>query len=124
VTRNNQIATGSCRSVLLMLALATGATPRVGGSQLSVALRLLDSVRVAESDSFLLGSTSRLHYARAHYFVADVREGRIAELTKSGRLVRFIGRKGSGPGELRQPASLATSGDTCWVRGILLRGGW
>lgn len=30
----------------------------------------------------------------------------------SGRLVRFIGRKGSGPGELRQPASLATSGDT------------
>ena len=95
-----------------MLALATGASPRVGESQPSGVLRLLDSVRVVESDSFLLGSTSRLHYARAHYFVADVREGRIVELTKSGRLVRFIGRKGSGPGELRQPASLASSGDT------------
>ncbi|MBK8249929.1 MAG: 6-bladed beta-propeller [Gemmatimonadetes bacterium] len=76
-------------------------------------LRLIDSVRVAESDTFLLSRPTRLVVGpRGHYFVADSRDPRLIELQANGRLVRRIGRNGAGPGELRRPASVAIAGDS------------
>jgi hypothetical protein len=76
-------------------------------------LRFIDSVRVAESDTFLLTRPTRLVVGpRGHYFVADLREARIIELQANGRLVRRIGRNGAGPGELRRPSSVAIAGDS------------
>ena len=76
-------------------------------------LVLVDSVRVAEADSLFLSRPTRLHVGeRGTYFVVDQQEGRIVEIAPSGRILRFLGRKGRGPGELIQPTSLASSGDT------------
>lgn len=79
----------------------------------SSGLRLLDSVRIAESDTFVLSKPTRLIVGpKGHYFVADAREAHIVELSPSGTVLRRIGRRGSGPGELNVPGSLAISGDT------------
>lgn len=98
--------------IRIRVALALAAVPAASVAQ-APTLSLVDSVRVVESASVFLSRPTRIHVsARGSYFVVDQQEGRVVEVAPTGRIARVLGRKGRGPGELIQPAALASSADT------------
>ena len=51
-----------------------------------------------------------------HLVVSQPQEGRLRVYDREGSFIRYIGRKGEGPGEFRfYPSSLSILGDTLWV---------
>lgn len=99
------------RWFLLMVA-AGSSVPEVVAQQ-SPILRPLTRVKVAESDTFLLGRVAGASVGpRGQYLLIDGAEARVLELNPQGQLTRAFGRPGAGPGELRMPTALAISGDT------------
>lgn len=54
-------------------------------------------------------------YEDSLLFVLDVEGARVLEFSKNGDLVRAIGRRGRGPGELTSPVTLLLYGDTLAV---------
>ena len=51
-----------------------------------------------------------------HLVVSQPQEGRLRVFDREGSFIRYIGRKGEGPGEFRwYPSSLTILGDTLWV---------
>lgn len=96
-----------------LFVVAAGLSTQVATAQQSPVLRLLTRVKVAENDTFMLGRVGPLTVGpRGQYLLLDVAEPRVVELDVAGRLSRTFGRPGAGPGELRLPSALATSGDT------------
>jgi hypothetical protein len=80
-------------------ALASGGAPE---------LQLIDSVVLAESDSAYLGKPVGLAVDEKHgIYISDAFSSRVFNFTRAGKLKRVIGRRGTGPGELMQPAWLA-----------------
>ena len=91
-----------------------GASPDVPEWQLDSLITIGapgDSVEIQRVRSVLLGPAGTV-------FVADVGARRVREFALSGRLLREIGRDGSGPGEYASPSSLAFFGDTLAVLDI------
>jgi hypothetical protein len=60
--------------------------------------------------------------SRGRIYVADYGQSRVTVFDRSGRFVRQLGRRGSGPGEFRHPMQLAVGyGDTLYVYDVGLR---
>jgi hypothetical protein len=53
--------------------------------------------------------------SRGEIFVLEGREGKVIALDRRGRLVRTLGRKGLGPGEIAEAYRLGWVADTLWV---------
>lgn len=84
-----------------------------GGTSDAPALVLIDSVRLAENDSTYVGQPSDLAVAPAGaFFITDGFARRVRAFGRDGRFLRNVGRRGNGPGELRNPGVLAFDGDT------------
>lgn len=79
------------------------------------ALRLIDSVVIAEPDSAQLGQYTSF-FARAadgRLFIADATKHTVFQFAANGAFERLIGRSGQGPGELELPSSVVVlPGDT------------
>lgn len=118
------------RSLLLgvaLLALRPGA-PHNPRTQAPGPLVLVDSVRLVESDTFVLARPVQvLAGPKGDVFIVDQRDARIARIDRRGRLVGWIGRSGAGPGEFRRPATMALSGDSLlsvWDLGLQRLSTW
>jgi hypothetical protein len=78
----------------------------VGGG--ASVLQLVDSVVLAESDSAYLGKPVGLAVDERHgIYISDGFSSRVFHFTRTGTLKGIIGRRGTGPGELVQPAWMA-----------------
>lgn len=76
-------------------------------------LRPIDSVRIAESDTLMLARPTHIVVGpRGDYFVVDGAEARVLQISARGQVVRVLGRRGRGPGELQTPGTAAISGDS------------
>lgn len=76
-------------------------------------LMVLDSIQLTMPDSVALSMPSALALAgTGELFVADAAAKRVLHFSPSGVLIRAIGRRGAGPGELQSAGTLALLGDT------------
>ena len=86
-------------------------------AQAPIRWQLAEAVRVgntANSPTFA-GIWDVVVNARGEAFVLDGSDPFIKIVSRNGRVVRLMGRVGSGPGEFRQPTRLGWRGDTLWV---------
>lgn len=75
-----------------------------------VVLERLPAVVLSEDSLTYLGRPNGFAVSpMGTYVIADAAKGEVAEYDVLGRRLRTIGRKGSGPGELMFPASIAVS---------------
>lgn len=80
------------------------AAPQIGAAKFGDAFELVRSVTLEQSDSALIVRVSGIDVdARGRILIGDVSEGNVKLFSPEGRLLRVIGRKGSGPGEFEQP---------------------
>lgn len=110
---------GAARAAMFIAAFGasscgTGAPEREqsakGGAHL---LQQRDSIVLGESDAFLLAKPVGFTVGGAgRYFVSDAASSQVGEFAPNGDFVRSLGRRGSGPGELRTPTTLAMEGDS------------
>lgn len=77
----------------------------VGSVQPDVVLREDSTGYIGRANGFMVS-------ASGDFLVSDASRGMVQVFNRNGELVRMIGRKGRGPGELTFPASLALIGDT------------
>jgi len=92
-----------------------GASSRSGGSDKQV-LRLIDSVRVRETEALFVGRLGDVAVGRdGHLFLVDLPESRVVEVARGGEIVRTFGKKGRGPGELDAPDALLVDGDSILI---------
>ena len=83
------------------------------GQRTAPSLRVLDSVRIQESDTLFVSRPLHLLLGpRGHVFLTESREARILDIAPNGRIERVFGRKGKGPGEFESPAAMTSTGDT------------
>jgi|GEM_PF-2288062 len=76
-------------------------------------LRVLDSVRVLESDTlFVSRPTQMVLGARGNVYLTESREARVLDIAPTGRINGVFGRKGRGPGEFESPSAITMLGDT------------
>jgi len=77
-------------------------------------LRRVRTVRLQEADSALIVSSvpAVASSRRGWIAIADDRDGNVKLFDASGRYVRTIGRRGSGPGEYQAPRGVAFATDT------------
>jgi hypothetical protein len=86
----------------------TGGPPGEG-----LRLVLVDSVVLQESGAASLGAPATLAAGSdGGVFVSDGTSGELLHFARGGELVRRIGRKGSGPGELQAPMATGVVGDS------------
>lgn len=97
------------RTGAVALFAATLACTRESPSE-RVVLEGLPAVRLSEDSLTYLGRPNGFAVTpTGTYIIADAAKGEVAEYDVSGTRLRTIGRKGSGPGELMFPASIAVS---------------
>jgi hypothetical protein len=95
--------------VVAAMMIGTGCEEAPRGS----VLREIDSVRVAETEDRFLGRLVGMAVgADGHVFLSDAAHGHVAEVAPDGRIVRTLGRRGRGPGEIERPVALALGGDS------------
>lgn len=96
----------------LLVALALGCSDRPRADEAITAASWTDSLRLAESDSVVLGQPGGFTVApgRAVY-VSDAAAGRIVAFSWDGTPIGIIGTRGRGPGELLAPGALEVAGD-------------
>lgn len=94
--------------------MACDTSPRDAGWSNS-AIRLVDSLRVQESDSALVSRPSYITPVEGGFLVSDAFSGRVILIDSKGVQGRWFGRKGRGPGELLAPITTAVLGDTLVV---------
>ena len=106
-------------AVITLAALAaTEPAPRANAQGSGIAgaqraLRLIDSVRIRETDALFVGRASEITVGPGgHLFVSDDAEGRILEIGPGGQIVRTFGKRGRGPGELSAPGAALVFGDS------------
>jgi hypothetical protein len=93
--------------------LAASVAPANGQRPVPTGLRVLDSVRIQESDTLFVAYPSHLVLgAGGRVFLTDSREARILDIAPNGRIERVFGRKGRGPGEFESPTAMTMVGDT------------
>ncbi len=86
-------------------------------SSQSPVLHLIDTVRLAESDTSFVGLPTGLRIGRdGVIWIPDGRNSTIHEYAPDGEHLRDIGRRGSGPGEFEAgPAELLLANDTLGI---------
>ncbi len=81
-------------------------------------LRLVEELRIGSATDPNAGFSRIGNIAvdqDGQVYVFEVQDVRIRVYSSSGRLVRTIGRRGSGPGEFEQGAKIGVTGDTVWA---------
>lgn len=83
---------------------ADESTPHIAAANFPDAFELVRSVTLEQPDSALIVRVSGIDVdAQGRILIGDVSEGNVKLFSPDGRLLRVIGRKGSGPGEFEQP---------------------
>ena len=81
-----------------------GSAPPIAAARFSDAFELVRAVTLEQPDSALIVRVSGIDVdAGGRILIGDVSEGNVKLFSADGRLLRVIGRKGSGPGEFEQP---------------------
>jgi hypothetical protein len=97
-------------TVACLVAVAPAASGQRGAPG---GLRVLDSVRIQESDTLFLSRPSQMVLGpRGHVYLTESREARVLDIAPNGRVARVFGRKGRGPGEFQSTEAMAMSGDS------------
>jgi hypothetical protein len=108
VAMSSHVACPRCLAacaVLILAACGREAKSREGQVDGSPVLARVVSVRLAEDDSAPLGAyLFPAKRADGMLYLGDMTNARVVQFDGRGRLVRVIGRKGNGPGELQSPA--------------------
>ena len=83
-----------------------------------IALESVRTVSLQETDSLFLGDFYSITITSAPFrvYIPDQVAHQIGVFDSLGRIVRFIGRKGEGPGELRRPTKVFVHGDRVYVK--------
>ena len=112
-TGSGMVASRVPFAVALVSILVGGAIPAQQTSQAATGLRLLNRVRVVESDSLFLSRPTEIALGpNGHVYVTEGNEARVLDLAPNGTIARAFGRKGQGPGEFMSPSTLAVLGDS------------
>ncbi len=96
-------------SLLLLLFIGCGQ------KEYDFSLRHVRDISLTLPEDTLLGQPFDLTYADGVFYLPDRTTHRILCFDSDGHLLRTVGSKGSGPGELFQPVSVAVLGDTLAV---------
>lgn len=76
-------------------------------------LVLVDSVALEESDTaYIARPTGFLRASDGTFFVTDDGTARLFHFSRTGRLLRLLGRRGTGPGEFTTPATIGIVRDS------------
>jgi hypothetical protein len=106
--------------VLACLAIVAQSGVSCKGSDTNaVTIRRSTSISVAESESAFVAYPSQLAISATGTFaVSDIQRGVLMLYARDGHLLRQIGKRGDGPGELRAPSWLAFSDSSIVVANL------
>lgn len=105
-------------------ACSSDPTPDVRSLEASEQLVPVDTIAIRETDEDYIGTYDMLHISRSPFrmYIPDAQRQRVAVLNTEGRIIRYIGSPGQGPGELGRPVSVRAAADSIVVKQANMRG--
>jgi len=84
----------------------------------------VDTISIQETDEDYIGTYDVIDISRSPFrmYIPDAQRQRVVVLNMEGRIIRYIGSPGQGPGELGPPVSVRTAGDSIVVKQANMRG--